>query len=175
MKGLPWEAVAARGDRTYRRGSKMREDLFGGTDAFDTRSPFGSSGKHARIAVRDNDIVLDFFAGSCTTAQAVMEFNKAKSRSCKFIMVQLPEPIVRNPRCSRNPSKPWQISVKSVSEKLRRSSPKTLLSRSVCFRSRRKTTASRSSSCRSLTSSHGMETRQTQSKWRPNSSYMRII
>ena len=39
-----------------------------------------------------HDIVLDFFAGSCTTAQAVLDANVSDSGSRKFIMVQLPEP-----------------------------------------------------------------------------------
>jgi adenine-specific DNA-methyltransferase len=38
------------------------------------------------------DIVLDFFAGSCTTAQAVLELNRADGGNRKFICVQLPEP-----------------------------------------------------------------------------------
>lgn len=38
------------------------------------------------------DIVLDFFAGSCTTAQAVMELNRADHGNRRFICVQLPEP-----------------------------------------------------------------------------------
>jgi len=37
-------------------------------------------------------IVLDFFAGSCTTAHAVLELNKEDGGNRKFIMVQLPEP-----------------------------------------------------------------------------------
>ena len=38
------------------------------------------------------DIVLDFFAGSCTTAQAVLEMNHADGGNRRFICVQLPEP-----------------------------------------------------------------------------------
>ena len=41
---------------------------------------------------KDNDIVLDFFAGSGTTAHAVLELNKEDGGRRKFIMVQLPEP-----------------------------------------------------------------------------------
>jgi len=37
-------------------------------------------------------IFLDFFAGSCTTAHAVLDLNKEDSGKRKFIMVQLPEP-----------------------------------------------------------------------------------
>jgi adenine-specific DNA-methyltransferase len=40
-----------------------------------------------------DDIVLDFFAGSCTTAQAVLELNRQDGGSRQFIMVQLPEPL----------------------------------------------------------------------------------
>lgn len=38
------------------------------------------------------DIVLDFFAGSCVTAQAVIELNVEDGGNRKFIVVQLPEP-----------------------------------------------------------------------------------
>ena len=37
------------------------------------------------------DIVLDFFAGSCTTAHAVMKLNLEDGGNRRFIMVQLPE------------------------------------------------------------------------------------
>jgi len=39
----------------------------------------------------ETGIVLDFFAGSCTTAHAVLDLNKVDGNR-KFIMVQLPEP-----------------------------------------------------------------------------------
>jgi adenine-specific DNA-methyltransferase len=38
-----------------------------------------------------DEIILDFFAGSGTTAHAVMDLNKADSGNRKFICVQLPE------------------------------------------------------------------------------------
>ncbi len=41
--------------------------------------------------LHDNSIVLDFFSGSATTAQALIEVNVEKNRHCKFIMVQLSE------------------------------------------------------------------------------------
>ena len=37
-------------------------------------------------------IILDFFAGSCTTAHAVMQLNITDGGNRKFIMVQMPEP-----------------------------------------------------------------------------------
>ena len=42
--------------------------------------------------IEDNDIILDFFSGSATTAHAVMQLNAEDSGNRKFIMVQLPEP-----------------------------------------------------------------------------------
>jgi len=40
---------------------------------------------------QENDIVLDFFSGSATTAHAVMQLNAEYNSNLKFIMVQLPE------------------------------------------------------------------------------------
>lgn len=42
----------------------------------------------------EEDIILDFFAGSGTTAQAVLEFNEKEGFNCKYICVQLPEKTV---------------------------------------------------------------------------------
>jgi len=46
--------------------------------------------------VRHNDIILDFFAGSGTTAQAVMELNAEDGGNRQFICVQMPEPTDPN-------------------------------------------------------------------------------
>lgn len=43
----------------------------------------------------EEGILLDFFAGSGTTAQAVLELNKQDKGNRKFILVQLPEPTSR--------------------------------------------------------------------------------
>jgi len=49
--------------------------------------------KYLISVLPDEDfIVLDFFAGSATTAHAVLELNKEDGGNRKFIMVQLPEP-----------------------------------------------------------------------------------
>jgi len=48
--------------------------------------------KHLLKLVNDeNSIILDFFAGSATTAHAVLDLNKEDGGKRKFIMVQLPE------------------------------------------------------------------------------------
>ena len=48
------------------------------------------------VGTQQNDIVLDFFAGSGTTGHAVLEINRSTEQSLRFILVQLPEPI--NPK-----------------------------------------------------------------------------
>ena len=40
----------------------------------------------------DNDIILDFFSGSSSTAHAVLDYNSKENKNYKFIMVQIPEP-----------------------------------------------------------------------------------
>ena len=50
--------------------------------------------KHlANITTKESDIVLDFFAGSSTTAHAVMKLNAEDGGNRKFIMMQLPEVV----------------------------------------------------------------------------------
>ena len=44
-------------------------------------------------ATAGNDIILDFFAGSGTTGQAVMAQNQLDSSGRRFILIQLPEPL----------------------------------------------------------------------------------
>lgn len=70
-------------------GTKMLKRL--GID-FDFPKPVELVEYLLKIAsVADNDIVLDFFAGSSTTAHAVMRLNATDGGSRRFIMVQLPE------------------------------------------------------------------------------------
>lgn len=48
--------------------------------------------KFIEATTNEKDIILDFFAGSGTTAQAVLELNREDGGNRQFIMVQLPEP-----------------------------------------------------------------------------------
>ena len=50
----------------------------------------------SKLSKCDNEIVLDFFSGSSTTAHAIMEFNLENLTNYKYIMVQLPENISIN-------------------------------------------------------------------------------
>ena len=64
-----------------------------GNDVFSYPKPVAFIKKLVKYATDMDAIVLDFFSGSATTAQAVMEQNAEDGGRRKFIMVQIPEPI----------------------------------------------------------------------------------
>ena len=51
--------------------------------------------------VASGEIVLDFFAGSATTAHAVMKLNAADGKNRRFIMVQIPQVCDENSEASK--------------------------------------------------------------------------
>lgn len=72
---------------------KMRSDLESLGVIFQYPKPKELLKYLLKIGLDGEGIVLDFFAGSCTTAHALLELNLEVQGSRKFIMVQLPEPI----------------------------------------------------------------------------------
>jgi adenine-specific DNA-methyltransferase len=72
--------------------TKELRDLLGG-QILEYPKPVSLISALVRLASADADLVLDFFAGSGTTAQAVMEVNREDGNRRRFVMVQLPEPI----------------------------------------------------------------------------------
>lgn len=58
---------------------------------FDYSKPVSLLKTLAEYTTREEDIIMDFFAGSSTTAQAVMQLNAEDGGRRRFIMVQLPE------------------------------------------------------------------------------------
>ncbi|EAQ53537.1 site-specific DNA-methyltransferase [Vibrio sp. MED222] len=61
-------------------------------EVFDTPKPVSLISRILDIGADKDSIVLDFFAGSGTTAHAVMEKNITDEGTRRFITVQLPEP-----------------------------------------------------------------------------------
>lgn len=73
-------------------GRQEVKKLFDGKGYFDGPKPTRLLDRILLIANLDkNDIILDFFSGSATTAHAVMKLNAEDGGKRKFIMVQLPE------------------------------------------------------------------------------------
>lgn len=58
---------------------------------FDTPKPTRLIKRLMQLSVTSNDLVLDFFAGSSTTAHAVMAMNKEDGGHRKYFCVQLPQ------------------------------------------------------------------------------------
>lgn len=77
---------------TSTNGTKELMKLFDGSAFFDTPKPVSLLSKLITLAnVEEDDIILDFFSGSATTAHAVIQLNAEDCGHRKFMMVQLPE------------------------------------------------------------------------------------
>ena len=48
------------------------------------------------ISIEEDKYIMDFFGGSCTTADAIMQLNQKQEKKAKFILVQLPEKIAED-------------------------------------------------------------------------------
>jgi adenine specific DNA methylase Mod len=76
---------------TNETASSQLEELFG-SKVFDFSKPVSLIKYLINFLVNDDDIILDFFAGSGTTGHAVMELNKDGGNR-RFILCQIDEPI----------------------------------------------------------------------------------
>ncbi len=72
---------------------RMRSELESDGVIFKYPKPLELLSYLIKVGGVENDIVLDFFAGSATSAHAVMKLNAEDRRSRKFIMVQFPEAV----------------------------------------------------------------------------------
>jgi len=64
---------------------------------FDTPKPTDLIKKIIQISTNgENEIILDFFAGSGTTGQSVLDYNKTEGNNHKFILIQIPEATDEN-------------------------------------------------------------------------------
>ena len=74
-------------------GTKELKELFGNEKIFPYPKPMNTIFRLLVSSTSSSDIILDSFAGSGTTAHAVLELNKVDDGNRKFILVQLPEKI----------------------------------------------------------------------------------
>lgn len=105
-----WPYVKTYLEGSTKRPSPLWDDIVGNKKAsidlkaifedslFDNPKPVELVTRLLQIAPKDENaeaIILDFFAGSGTTAHAVIDLNKQDGGNRKFILVQLPEPTER--------------------------------------------------------------------------------
>lgn len=76
---------------TNQRASLEVEGLFN-KRLFDFPKPVSLLKAILKLGTKQNSVVLDFFAGSATTADAVMQLNAEDGGSRQYMMVQLSEP-----------------------------------------------------------------------------------
>jgi adenine-specific DNA-methyltransferase len=88
IRAVPHRGVISKYSST--QATKQLENLFG-KKIFDYSKPYDLIQFLNGISTTNSDIILDFFSGSATTAQAVMQLNAEDGGNRKFIMVQLPE------------------------------------------------------------------------------------
>lgn len=75
---------------------KEIKSLFDGNIPFDTPKPTRLINRILEISTDKNELILDFFSGSATTAHSVMKKNAEDHGMRKFIMVQVPEETFSN-------------------------------------------------------------------------------
>jgi len=90
MTTLPGYSSITGVDIYTRNGSKELSEIFD-TKCFDFPKPTDLIKDFIKQTTKEDDIVLDFFSGSATTAHAVMQLNAEDGGKRQFIMVQLPE------------------------------------------------------------------------------------
>lgn len=81
-----WDSVGTATDAT-----KELMEIFDTKEVFPTPKPTGLLKKIIEISSGDDSIVLDSFAGSGTTAQAVLELNKDNNSNRQFILIECEE------------------------------------------------------------------------------------
>ena len=86
---------------TAQVGKDELNTLMGTSLGFDTVKPTRLIKRILQLSTNAESIVMDFFSGSATTAQAVMELNASDGGHRKFIMIQLPEPTPENSEARR--------------------------------------------------------------------------
>ncbi len=97
--------------RKYLLRENLRENVssllyFGGSDdalglPFDNPKPVVVAARLIESICKPGEIVLDFFAGSATTAHAVLQLNAEDGGNRQFILVQLPEPCTEKPAAAK--------------------------------------------------------------------------
>ena len=78
-------------DVNSERGTKNFIELGFDKRVFPKPKPLGTVCRCLKLSTDKDDLVLDFFSGSATTAQAVFKINNTDGQDRRFILVQLPE------------------------------------------------------------------------------------
>lgn len=89
-ESLPGFSSIVGQDLYTRNGTSEIENIFG-FRIFDFPKPSSLIAELIDQVLENDDIILDFFSGSGSTGQAILELNQQNGRQIKFILVQIPE------------------------------------------------------------------------------------
>lgn len=87
---VPWPTIWTDVDQNRQATARFTE-LMGSTVEFHNPKPPNLVAEMLRMATEAGDFVLDFFAGSGVTAEAVLKLNASDKGNRKFVLIQLPE------------------------------------------------------------------------------------
>lgn len=76
-----------------KKATRDIRNLFDNKKVFETAKPIGLIEKVLAIGSSNDDLIVDFFSGSATTAHAIMRSNIEKKAQRRYILVQLKEPV----------------------------------------------------------------------------------
>lgn len=118
---VPWTWWTNKEVGHSQQAKKEVNALMQKAEVFSTPKPISALRRMLQIASDEESICLDFFAGSSSTAHAVMEQNAEDGGNRKFIMIQLPEPCAADSAAL----KAGYPNVAEISkERIRRAGPK---------------------------------------------------
>ncbi len=93
LKDTEFQSLASIRIVDGRAASRRLQQLFGDKIFTNPKDEFLLKSLFMAVGVENDDLVLDFFAGSGTTMHAISELNKEQGSTCRCILVQLPEDL----------------------------------------------------------------------------------
>ena len=91
---------------TTKSGTSEIMSLFDNEKVFDYPKPTTLITRLMKYGnLNDNDVIMDFFSGSGTTAHSTFSYNEKEKKYVKFILVQMPEDLDKNLLTAANDAK----------------------------------------------------------------------
>ncbi len=111
----------------YNNGTSLVQNLFDNNRVFENVKSLELIIYLLEMILGEDDVVLDFFSGSSTSAHAVLEFNRRNNKISKFFQVQLPHPTESNTIAYKlgykNISEIGKERIRRVVEKIKETNP----------------------------------------------------
>lgn len=97
-------ATVLKGYGSTKTGSSRITELFK-SEVFDFPKPVNLLKFLIKLCTNENEIVMDFFSGSATIADAILQLNFEENKNRKFILVQFPEKLEETLKTAKDGAK----------------------------------------------------------------------